>query len=502
MTLGWLQLVQEGTSMTEATVSERGSGGVKDVVIVGAGIAGLAAAWALRDRDVLVLEAEELVGGRVKSEPRGDYWLSVGAHMFPASGSVVDGLVQEMGLETLPIHGSLLGIAYRGKIVIGSRAETYPFRLRMSPAGRLSFIRTGLKMRAAAKKYSKLAVQRPGETASDVRARVLAFLGDVSFSEFVGRLHPDAESIFLATANRLTAEPDQVSAGCMASLFAHVWSEGGVVLARSLKGGAGELPKCLANALGNRVVVGAEVRDVAKEDGLVRVRYATRDGEEEVVARTAVVATTSDVTRRIVRELPDETAEALDRITYGPMVVASILTNETRPMPWDSVYSVLTPGKSFNMFFNHASALRAPGSERRPGGTLMVYGGAGLARRLFELSDDAIRDTMLADLHDLYPETRKIVEDVLVQRWTHTVPYASPGRHLVQKALEQRVHDSIALAGDYIGAWTDMESAATTGIEAAEKVRAVLPKTDRPRTSRGSDETTTPTAPQTHTTRR
>ncbi|CAN5132701.1 hypothetical protein BH09ACT13_BH09ACT13_12300 [soil metagenome] len=40
---------------------------VRDVVVVGAGIAGLAAAWSLRDRDVLVLEAEDRVGGRMKS---------------------------------------------------------------------------------------------------------------------------------------------------------------------------------------------------------------------------------------------------------------------------------------------------------------------------------------------------------------------------------------------------------------------------------------------------
>jgi len=104
----------------------------------------------------------------------------------------------------------------------------------------------------------------------------------------------------------------------------------------------------------------------------------------------------------------------------------------------------------------------------------MVYAGAGLARKLFEKSDEGIRDTMLADLHEIYPESRGIIEDVLVQRWTHTVPYASPGRHLLQQALEGQVHRSIFLAGDYIGAWTDIESAATTGLEAANKVRDVL----------------------------
>ena len=50
--------------------------------VVGAGIAGLAAAWHLRDLDVVVLESEQRVGGRIRSEPRGDYWLNLAAHVF------------------------------------------------------------------------------------------------------------------------------------------------------------------------------------------------------------------------------------------------------------------------------------------------------------------------------------------------------------------------------------------------------------------------------------
>ena len=68
-----------------------------DAIVVGGGIAGLAGAWDLRDRDVLLLESAERLGGRIRSEARGDVWLNFGAHVFGGPGSVTDRLLAEAG---------------------------------------------------------------------------------------------------------------------------------------------------------------------------------------------------------------------------------------------------------------------------------------------------------------------------------------------------------------------------------------------------------------------
>ena len=74
----------------------------RDAVIVGGGIAGLSAAWRLRHRDVVLLEAGERLGGRMRSDVAGEYWLNYGAHLFPAPGSLVDSMARECGSRPSP----------------------------------------------------------------------------------------------------------------------------------------------------------------------------------------------------------------------------------------------------------------------------------------------------------------------------------------------------------------------------------------------------------------
>ena len=56
------------------------------MVVIGGGIAGLAAAWRLRERDALLLEAGDRLGGRLRSDPRGACWMNYGATLFPGPG--------------------------------------------------------------------------------------------------------------------------------------------------------------------------------------------------------------------------------------------------------------------------------------------------------------------------------------------------------------------------------------------------------------------------------
>jgi oxygen-dependent protoporphyrinogen oxidase len=428
----------------------------RDAVIVGGGIAGLSAAWRLRHRDVVLLERGDRLGGRMRSDPCGDYWLNYGAHLFPAQGSLVDGLARECGLETVPVTGSMMGLAVGSTLLNDGPVETYPFRLPLSVRDRIAFAKAGLKVRRAVARHHRL-------------AQGYDFEDDRTFAEFLAPLPPAVRDIFSCAAHRSTAELDELSAGCGIGLFALVWGGKRSLIARNLPGGSGRLPAALGRELGERARTDCRVHAIRPDgDGLV-VQY----GSEEIRARHVIVAAQAPHAAPLVAPLAEQAAAALSQLSYGAFVSVAIETREASAMPYDDVYAMATPGRVFDMFTNQAHALRR-GAPRRPGGSLMLFAGGRAAAALMRASDESIVERFLADLHELYPQTRGVVAGATVHRWKLGNVYARPGRRRLQAALEGPLgaHENLHLAGDYFAELGNIEAAARTGLVAAERVDA------------------------------
>jgi len=436
------------------------------VVVVGGGIAGLSAAWELRDRDVLVLEAEDRVGGRLMSEPRGRYWLNFGGHVLAGEDSATGRLLTATGVEAAPVPGVLTALAMNGRVLAGGRVETYPLRLQLTRSERLALMRAGARVRLAVLEYGRVSRRRAGESEADRRARVLAYRDDRTFAAFLGEVPAEVDAIFRPTIQRSSGEPEQVSAGYGIGYFQLVWDRRGG-LTRNVLGGSARLPDAIADALGERVRTGARVERVVAAGKGVTVAV----GDDEIRARFAVVAAPAYAARELLEGVPAETAEALGRVAYGPYVVGALLTDEPGPMPYDGIYAAATPKTSFNMLFNTANVTRGPG-PREPGGTLMVYSAAGLAGALADRDDEDVARIYADDVARIFPAVAGHIREVKIRRWPHGLPHPRPGRHLLQPALERPL-GNVFLAGDYLGT-TYVDTAVTTGTAAAHEIRRRL----------------------------
>ena len=458
---------------------------MKDVVIVGGGLAGLSAAWKLRHWDIAVLESGDRVGGRIRSERRGRYWLNWGGHVFAGPGTSTDALLNETGIAATQVPGSLAGLSMNGKLLLKGRIESYPFRIPMSNADRLAMIKTGIKVGSKVLKYAKAVQQRPGEDPAVRQQRIYDFENDRSFADFVGDLPEDAEALFRPTVTRSAADPDELAAGAGIGYFSLVWNIG-QGLNRGIVGGPSTLTQGIAAALGDRIRLDSPVQEIVHRRNSVVVRYHENGVDQEVEARYVVLATPATVAHQVAVDLPEDVRGALGKIVYGPYVAAAFLTDETGPRRWDSAYGIATPKRSFNIVLNQASIVRGSETTRQPGGSIMTFSPAGLARTLLAKTDSEITAIYLDDLDQvLGNEFSPSVVESHIQRWETGAPYCFPGRGKLQPTLTRR-SSRVLLAGDYLGTLYT-ETSISTGFSAASEAASQL-------ASEGQQARKTPTA--------
>ncbi|HET7398560.1 MAG TPA: NAD(P)/FAD-dependent oxidoreductase [Intrasporangium sp.] len=445
---------------------------MKDVVIVGGGLAGLTAGWSLRHQDTLLLESDNRIGGRIRSERRGPYWLNWGGHIFAGPGSSTDTLLRKAGVDAVGVPGSLTSMFMNGKFLVNGRVETYPFRIPMSPVARVALIRTGIKVGASVIRYAGVVRQRQGEHGAVRQQRIYDFENERTFKDFIGELPEDADALFRTTVTRSAGETDEISAGAGIGYFSLVWNVG-QGLSRGIVGGPSTLTEALAAAQGDRLQLGAEVQEVVHRRDSVVVRYRQDGTDREVEARTVVLATPATVAHRVAVDLPAEVREALSKVRYGPHVSAAFLTNETSARRWDPVYAISAPKRSFAIALNQASIVRGSERERQVGGSIMTFSPGNLGRNLLDKSDSEVIETHLRDLEEvLGAGFSDSVVEAGVSRWKDGSPYSFPGRAKLQPTLMRR-GGRVLLAGDYLGTLYT-ETAIQTGFAAAQEAASLL----------------------------
>ncbi|MGW5701106.1 flavin monoamine oxidase family protein [Amycolatopsis japonica] len=440
-----------------------------EVVVIGAGMAGLMAATALSDRDVVVLEATDRAGGRVESVRQGDYWINLGTQFTEGTGPLIEALERHR-VEMGTLAGKKVALALHGKQVDTSNPFGLMFRSRMTFLDRVGLAAVGARILAAA---PFLQMNPDNRLAKRVSAKL-----DATSASYVLRgigSEVARDMVRSWSGQWMGCEPEETAATQFVFSMGILLTDPAKVPNFSLpEGGNQTLTDVLAADLGDRLRLNSPVTSVEWTGDGVVVDYSDENGPARIRALRAIVAVPSDVAVKLMPGLPTEYRSAFDDIHYGRYVVVGFFTHEDGPQRWDDYIAVSTPQLSFQAMFNHAAALRGPGA-RKPGGALACFAGGAVADSLFELGDEEIVSRFTADLLSLYPELEGKLDEGIVRRHHRVVPFWAPGGRASLPTL-RRPLGPVHLAGDYQLDMPSLADAASSGERAAEQVRASLPR--------------------------
>jgi oxygen-dependent protoporphyrinogen oxidase len=290
-----------------------------DLVVVGAGIAGLSAAWRARraGRSVVVLEASPRVGGVIRTDRVGGYRVERAAAAFPSTAE-----------HLLEIHASLpegprvheppreanrqFLLTTRGLVSLPRSPPAFlasPLMPMGAKARALLEFARGPRRGGAPETAHGFVRRRFGRTVAESLLRPLT----------LGIYGADPSDLGLADAFPALATMERESG----SLFRALSRRRGAARRemRTFEGGMETFPRAIAAALGDAVRTG--VGATALRGDAEGVAVVGSDGVERRAAE-ALLATTADAQARLVEPLSEAAAAILGAVRYAPMVVVAV----------------------------------------------------------------------------------------------------------------------------------------------------------------------------------
>ena len=430
---------------------------IYDTVIIGGGIAGLTAAYMLRDKKLLLLEQEDRFGGRVLSEKVHEATNNIGTQFFTVEDTSFVRLIKELEVDWVT-HDSKsvpVGVYVNNKLhtdmesVLGGKAKL-----------------SALKLMSVT--YRKMKIYKLPMT--DPRWRKLVAKTIVEFQK---GYDPDLMALVkIYMRGACVAKPERTSAGMGFVLTNDIFNTKNMGF---VTGGFQKITDALADKLDGKAVCGAGVTRVEENDGIVSTCYE-KDGKEQVVkAKSAVVTVPPQAALKILPQLPDWKKEALEKVHYGPITVVSVFLN--RDIPWPRFFGHMSDGTIYQGIIDTTFNTEEDKNEDNP----IIYNfiisippdEKKEIEAFFAKSDEEIIDLILKDFKKMMPEVddvEKYITGSKVTRFPIGELELSPEYFLEALPDLAKPVGNIHFTGEYVEKKNFVDGACFSGMRVACKL--------------------------------
>lgn len=460
-----------------------------DVIVLGAGAAGLTAAWSLKDRcSVLVLEKNAQVGGKAISGHRNGFSYAKGTEYLGEAQGTLKTIIERLGLRTREIPAPS-DIHYQaGEFYYGDDGIALQMIQHSSLAQYNRFVKTIQETFAQYKDIPEL----------DLSSKI-AQLDNISARQwFEQHQFPDIyQQIYNVSAKGLFgANMDEISAlSFISELYFDFEHEDPIASVEELENtltqtqqrtytytfetGIAEVTDALAKDLGQRVQRNANVNSVTKTNGIYQVHYTDANGvNRQSSARVVILATPAPIALKLAANvMSEEQKSIMAQVHYAPYATAALFSRE--PI-FNRGFDLAVPdGYFFTDVYDgtwvqrHYDASLAGKNE----GIMSVY----IAPQTYQdtgllaMSDEALLARVYQDLERVYPGVTNKIVGSDIQRFPYAYPVMTKGAYQRLSRLHQITKGSLLLAGDYM-IYPTFEAAVESGFLAQESALAALGK--------------------------
>ena len=297
-----------------------------DVAIVGGGIAGLAAAYELRQRgvSVQVLEAASRPGGVITTERAGEWVIDGGPDSMLVQKPAAVALCRELGIAERLIPTLTPRTAYvlrEGRLHPLAEGSFLGFPLSFGALARSSLFTTAGKMRLASE---LLIPRRDGDEDESIGAFVRRRFGeeavDYLAEPLLAGIHAgDVERLSMRALFPRLIEAERQSGSVLRAFRALRVTPSPQGAFVSLPGGTGELVDALVAALPGVVTTSARVTDLHRAGSLI-----LESGVGRLNARAVILAVPAYVAASLLRAFNTTLAAFCDGVPYASTATVAL----------------------------------------------------------------------------------------------------------------------------------------------------------------------------------
>ncbi len=397
-----------------------------EVVIIGAGSAGLSATYFLRGKDFLLLEKEDHFGGNAYQEEfDGQPFATGSAYAF--RGDEGDQLSAEIGLKLLPVDNPDPTIVNKTFVadtwIKGIDELPYPKEVRAS----FRKFRDDMRKIDTTARMKELDAQPFTKFTTGYAKEVQEWWDGFGPSNWGATCQDTSAYVGIEAARGLATSEDSKRVilpgglGCITHKLVEV-----------LK------PKFAERMLGNATVVA-----VVSEKDEVKVTYIHEAKPITISAKAVIMCTPKHITSRLVRGLPDAQLAAMRRTRFAPYPVVNVIFD--KPV-YNRGYDNWCPGNTFTDFIVADWTVRNQPGYKQKNNILSFYTPLREFQRATLLDENACKTLaarVLADFQKLMPEFNVDPIEVRIYRRGHPMFMSVPGQYTVNRIAAAQPLDRV-----------------------------------------------------------